>query len=128
MSCFQPKTKEQLIMVIMMVALPMPLMTIINYLITVNIATFFIFYFDKRQALMKGWRVAELVLYILMAFGGSPGGWIGMKCVQHKTSKKKSGFRLKAVVSSLASPFCIPFVIFGSLQLEHFTDKFFGTL
>jgi uncharacterized membrane protein YsdA (DUF1294 family) len=50
-------------------------------------ATFLAFGFDKWRARRSGQRLPESWLLLLAAFGGWPGGLLGMKLFRHKTSK-----------------------------------------
>ncbi len=45
------------------------------------------FGFDKWRAAGSGRRIPEMTLALLGAFGGWPGGLIGMKLFRHKTAK-----------------------------------------
>jgi len=62
------------------------------YLIAVNIVTFLIYGFDKRQAVQSNIRVPELLLHLLALIGGSPAAAIAQIVFRHKT--KKTRFRI----------------------------------
>ena len=49
--------------------------------------TFLAFGFDKWRARRSGQRVSELMLVMLGALGGWPGGLLGMIVFRHKTAK-----------------------------------------
>jgi uncharacterized membrane protein YsdA (DUF1294 family) len=49
--------------------------------------TFAAYGWDKRQAVVGGWRVPERALHILAFLGGWPGAWIGQRRFRHKTKK-----------------------------------------
>ena len=55
----------------------------------VNIVTFVIFGYDKRQALRSGWRIPERTLILWAALSGAFGALLGMRVFHHKTKKKK---------------------------------------
>jgi len=58
-----------------------------------NALTFLAFGFDKWRAGGSGQRVSELSLILLGAFGGWPGGLLGMKLFRHKTAKRTFMFK-----------------------------------
>ncbi len=62
------------------------------YLIIINLVTFFVFGYDKRQAQKGAWRVSERILFLLAVIGGSIGAIAGMYYFHHKT--KHTRFRL----------------------------------
>ncbi len=47
-------------------------------------ATFFLYGFDKFQAVRGGLRAPEIVLHVLALVGGFLGGWAGMFIFRHK--------------------------------------------
>jgi uncharacterized membrane protein YsdA (DUF1294 family) len=55
--------------------------------VALNVATFAIYGWDKRQARLGGRRVPEKRLWGLLALGGVVGGWLGMFGFRHKTRK-----------------------------------------
>ncbi|KPA11360.1 membrane protein containing DUF1294, partial [Candidatus Magnetomorum sp. HK-1] len=55
--------------------------------ITVNIFTFFLYWFDKRQSTKNSIRIPNVIMYILAIFGGIFGTLMGMYCFRHKTKK-----------------------------------------
>lgn len=58
---------------------------IIIYYIVINVISFFTMFYDKRQAINKGYRVSEKTLFTLaLAFGGV-GIYLGMLAFKHKT-------------------------------------------
>lgn len=65
-------------------------------LITINIITFLLMGYDKHKAKTKQWRVSEKTLFMLVIFGGSLGGLVGMYVFHHKTKKAifKYGFSI----------------------------------
>ncbi len=68
-----------------------------------NLATFAVFGWDKRQSRTAGARrVPERTLLWLMFAGGFPGAWIAMRIFRHKTVKRP--FRTWAAAASVFSP------------------------
>ena len=49
------------------------------YLVTINVATFFVYGLDKWKAKQSRWCVREAALLLLAVLGGSIGAWLGMK-------------------------------------------------
>lgn len=71
---------------------------IINIAIAFNLATFFLFGYDKWQAIHKGRRVPEKTLFLMTLLGGSVGTLIGMNIFRHKTSKTSFQFVVAMIV------------------------------
>lgn len=63
--------------------------TLIIYLIAINIVTFAAFGIDKWKAINGRWRISEARLMSLSAVGGSLGGILGMYFFRHKTKHIK---------------------------------------
>lgn len=55
----------------------------------VNAGTAAVFCYDKYQALNKGWRVPEKVLWSTALIGGWPAGLVTMQAIHHKNKKKE---------------------------------------
>lgn len=53
--------------------------------LALNLLTFAVYGWDKRQAKLNGQRTPEAVLLILAAVGGSVGALCGMSVFHHKT-------------------------------------------
>lgn len=70
----------------------------VNYLIIINIITFFIYGFDKWKAKRSKRRISEISLLTLAAVGGGIGAWIGMKVWHHKTLHKKFRYGVPAIL------------------------------
>lgn len=58
------------------------------WLASASVITFFLYGFDKAQAVNGGLRVPEIVLHGLALAGGFPGGWAGRLVFHHKTRKR----------------------------------------
>ena len=58
-----------------------------GWLVAVNVLAFSYYGYDKRQAVVQGRRIPEIVLQGLAAVGGSPGAFLGMRAFRHKTVK-----------------------------------------
>lgn len=78
-------------------------------LISTTAATFALFGFDKFQAIQKGERVPEKILYLATFFGGSVGSLIGMNLFRHKTSK--TSFQFVVIVLILIQIGLIVFLV-----------------
>ena len=82
----------------------MPILQNILYYIAavfvLSIVSFALYGWDKRQAKVKGWRVAEKNLHLLSLLGGWPGAIVGQKYFRHKTQKQsfRSVFWLTVVL------------------------------
>lgn len=64
-------------------------MSLINYLISINVIAFILCLVDKIKAI-KGWyRISEGCLLFLSIVGGCFGMVLGMKLFRHKTKKTK---------------------------------------
>ncbi|WP_078379457.1 DUF1294 domain-containing protein [Sutcliffiella halmapala] len=53
--------------------------------ILINIFTFLLMRVDKKRAINRQWRVAEVYLWGTAIGGGALGAWIGMRTFRHKT-------------------------------------------
>jgi Predicted membrane protein len=63
--------------------------SVVVYLILINLVGFFMMFLDKKRAERKEWRIRERTLFLLAVFGGSIGSWLGMQCFHHKTRHLK---------------------------------------
>lgn len=61
------------------------ILTIICYLIFINLAGFATMGIDKYKAKKRAFRIPEATLFILALFGGSLGTTLGMFLFRHKT-------------------------------------------
>ncbi|ADC48716.1 hypothetical protein BpOF4_03250 [Alkalihalophilus pseudofirmus OF4] len=58
------------------------------YLLLINITSYLVMGYDKRQAIAKKRRVSEKNLFLLALIGGGVGMYIGMKEYRHKTKHR----------------------------------------
>lgn len=49
--------------------------------------TFAAYYWDKRQAVLQGYRIPERTLHLLELFGGWPTAFIAQRVLRHKCKK-----------------------------------------
>jgi uncharacterized membrane protein YsdA (DUF1294 family) len=61
------------------------LITIISYLVLMNLAAFALMGIDKLKAKKRAWRIPEATLFLFALFGGSLGSTAGMFFFHHKT-------------------------------------------
>ena len=61
------------------------LIILTSYLAIINIAAFAAMGIDKLKAKKRAWRIPEATLFLLVIFGGSVGGILGMFLFRHKT-------------------------------------------
>ena len=64
-------------------------MSLISYILFVNIIGFFIMFIDKKRAINNQWRISESTLILIATIGGSIGILSGMKYFRHKTKHFK---------------------------------------
>ena len=67
-------------------------------LIGVNVVTLLLYGYDKRQAIVSGLRIPEVVLHCAALFGGSPGAMLGQMLFRHKTRKRRFRMVFAAIV------------------------------
>ena len=60
-------------------------LTIIIYLILINITGFAVMGIDKWKARKQAWRISEKTLFLISILGGSIGSIAGMYTFHHKT-------------------------------------------
>lgn len=53
----------------------------------VNVLAFALMTYDKRMAIVKGWRIPEVWLLGLAAIGGAFGTLVSMRVLRHKRTK-----------------------------------------
>jgi uncharacterized membrane protein YsdA (DUF1294 family) len=59
------------------------------YLAGANAVTVLLYGYDKRQGVVGGGRVPELILHLAALVGGSPGALLAQVVFRHKTQKLK---------------------------------------
>ena len=74
-------------------------MSLIVYLISINIIGLLFIFIDKRCAIKRKWRISENTLLLISLIGGCFGTLIGMHKFHHKTKKLK--FKLVYLFSIL---------------------------
>jgi uncharacterized membrane protein YsdA (DUF1294 family) len=57
------------------------------YYLTINLATFIVYWWDKSAARQGRWRTRETVLLTFSILGGAFGGLLAMTLLHHKTRK-----------------------------------------
>lgn len=77
---------------------PRPLF--ISYALAINIATFFLYYHDKAQSRISGWRVTEQRLHLCELLGGWPAAFIAQRLFRHKIRKTRYQMEYWAIVLS----------------------------
>ena len=65
------------------------LLFVLFHFISISIVTFLAYFFDKRAAQKRSWRVKETDLHTLELVGGWCAGYIAQRVLNHKTKKKK---------------------------------------
>jgi uncharacterized membrane protein YsdA (DUF1294 family)/cold shock CspA family protein len=58
-----------------------------SWLVAINLVTFGMFVWDKRQAVLGERRVSEIELLVLSLLGGTPAALLAMGVLRHKTHK-----------------------------------------
>lgn len=79
--------------------------------IFINLYSFYLFYRDKKAAIVHKWRVSEFKLLLIALLGGAMGALFGMKFFSHKT--KKAVFRVG-----------LPFLLAINLIVYYFIFKY----
>ena len=74
-----------------------PLTLILLYLLALNLLTLALFWWDKRCAIERRWRVPESTLLTLCLIGGSLGAKTGQGIFRHKTRKEPFRTSLNAI-------------------------------
>jgi uncharacterized membrane protein YsdA (DUF1294 family) len=53
-----------------------------------SMATFGLYWHDKRRAQANGWRIPESTLHAFSLLGGWPGAYVAQQYLRHKTAKR----------------------------------------
>lgn len=72
---------------------------IMSYFLGVNLLTYLVYTYDKRQAINNNYRVSEQFLLLLVVAGGIFGAILSMIINRHKI--KKITFIIKYVIASI---------------------------
>jgi len=75
-----------------------PLALATSYLVSLNLVTFGLFWWDKQCAIQRRWRVPESTLLTLCLVGGAFGAKTGQGVFRHKTRKEPFRTSLNAVI------------------------------
>lgn len=73
-------------------------MLLAGYLVIINLITLGLFWFDKWMARSDGWRIPEMVLWIMTFLGGSIGALLAMSWFRHKTKKLSFQFMIALIL------------------------------
>lgn len=74
-----------------------PLVLVLTYLVILNVLTLGLFWWDKRCAIERRWRLPESTLLTLCLIGGSLGAKTGQGIFRHKTRKEPFRTSLNAI-------------------------------
>ncbi len=74
-----------------------PLVLVLTYLVILNVLTLGLFWWDKRCAIERRWRMPESTLLTLCLIGGSLGAKTGQGIFRHKTRKEPFRTSLNAI-------------------------------
>ncbi len=71
---------------------------LIGYIIIINIISFFIMLYDKRQAIFHNFRISEKTIFIISLLLGGIGTYVGMYVFRHKTKHLKFTIGIPIVI------------------------------
>ncbi|MFG6148314.1 DUF1294 domain-containing protein [Halobacillus sp. B23F22_1] len=66
----------------------MDISLLLIYLTTLNVLSFILMGFDKRQAVKSSRRISEKNLWLVAWIGGAAGSYSGMEIFRHKTKHR----------------------------------------
>jgi uncharacterized membrane protein YsdA (DUF1294 family) len=75
-----------------------PLAFAATYIVSLNLATLGLFWWDKQCAIHRRWRVPESTLLTLCLVGGAFGAKTGQGVFRHKTRKEPFRTSLNAII------------------------------
>jgi len=78
--------------------MPMEQRILLWYLVGISAAAWWMTVLDKRRAKKHRWRVPEATLLWIAAAGGSVAMLLTMRCIRHKTAKKKFMWGIPAIM------------------------------
>lgn len=65
-----------------------PVAVFLGYFLLLNALVWFLFWLDKRRAILNEWRISENTLLMLALLGGTIGAFAARKVFRHKTRKQ----------------------------------------
>lgn len=71
---------------------------LIGYIIIINIISFFIMLYDKKQAIYHNFRISEKTIFIISLLLGGIGTYVGMYVFRHKTKHLKFTIGIPIVI------------------------------
>ena len=71
---------------------------LIGYIIIINIISFFIMLYDKRQAIYHNFRISEKTIFIVSLLLGGISTYVGMYVFRHKTKHLKFTIGIPIVI------------------------------
>lgn len=71
---------------------------LIGYIIIINIISFFIMLYDKKQAIYNNFRISEKTIFIVSLLLGGIGTYVGMYVFRHKTKHLKFTIGIPIVI------------------------------
>lgn len=71
---------------------------LIGYIIIINIISFFIMLYDKKQAIYHNFRISEKTIFIISLLLGGIGTYVGMYVFRHKTKHLKFKIGIPIVI------------------------------
>ena len=74
------------------------ILSLLLYLVAINIIAFFLYGIDKWKARHDKWRVTEARLITISLLGGSLGAYLGMKTWHHKTQHPRFRYGLPLIL------------------------------
>ena len=74
-------------------------LVLLSYVLLINIFTWFLFWYDKRQAARRGRRISERNLLFLCLAGGTIGALHARRKFRHKTRKQPFVSLMKLIVA-----------------------------
>lgn len=98
-----------------------PIGLFLLYLLFLNLLTLGLFWWDKRCAVTRRWRVPESTLLTLCLVGGSLGAKTGQGVFRHKTRKEPFRTSLNAIA-------VLHLTFLAALVLPSFRAAFLGIL
>ena len=73
------------------------------YLFVINFAGVLAVLLDKHRARRGKWRIPEKTLFLLAGLGGTPGVYLTMRAIRHKTLHKRFMIGLPAIFIAQAA-------------------------